>query len=350
MTGIVYAVVAGGLLSSPRLLRGLLQLDEVSLDALPFAPPNPSVPQSLRGLWWIDNGAGAVTVDLNRLRRDRRGQGFHVDDAAKNYQSVSNNLSGLRFWLLSALAGIRSHMPGDGTVTWSVLWARCRAVRGPERQARRHEVSEHTSAAARTLRVLPHLTTFSTYRIVDAAGEKTPHYAKMLSAMRAASSGPVRPSRADARHCSLISLRSRPERHGGSEAGLVRNRWARGAIPPEGARSTSARATGSRARRARVRRRGALVPPEITRNNSRSRRSPPSGQQRHEQELPTPQTQLDGISSSADRKPLQGQREHARRATRQARQRAAVNRHAAAYRCSSRRTVASEKRASGCSP
>ena len=97
MTGIVYAVVAGGLLSSPRLLRGLLQLDEVSLDALPFAPPNPSVPQSLRGLWWIDNGAGAVTVDLNRLRRDRRGQGFHVDDAAKNYQSVSNNLSGLRF-------------------------------------------------------------------------------------------------------------------------------------------------------------------------------------------------------------------------------------------------------------
>ena len=190
MTGIVYAVVAGGLLSSPRLLRGLLQLDEVSLDALPFAPPNPSVPQSLRGLWWIDNGAGAVTVDLNRLRRDRRGQGFHVDDAAKNYQSVSNNLSGLRFWLLSALAGIRSHMPGDGTVTWSVLWgALPLPFEGPSVRLDEHEVQRSIRLPLlERFGYSPHLTTFSTYRIVDAAGEKTPHYAKMLSAMRAASS------------------------------------------------------------------------------------------------------------------------------------------------------------------
>ena len=191
MTGVVYAVAAGFLLSSPKLLRGLLQLDEVSLDELPFAPPNPSVPHGVRGVWWIDNGGGVVTVDLNRLQRDRRGRGFHVDDAAKKFQAVSNDLTGLRLWLFAALAGLRLHVPGDGSFTWSVLWgALPLPFEGPSVKLGEHEVQRSVRLPLlERFGYAAHLTTYSTYRIVDAAGEKTPHYEKMLSAMRGASSG-----------------------------------------------------------------------------------------------------------------------------------------------------------------
>ena len=117
ITGVLYSIAAMGLLSSPRLLHKMLKLSEVSLDSMGFAPPNTAVPEAIRGVWWIDKGAGVVTVDLNLLRWTA-GAGFHAHDAfTPGYQTVSNDLTELRLWFLVTVCGIRSHvLPAHATM------------------------------------------------------------------------------------------------------------------------------------------------------------------------------------------------------------------------------------------
>ncbi|CAJ1426641.1 unnamed protein product [Effrenium voratum] len=75
----------------------------------------------VRGVWWIDAGPGVVTVDLNRLQPS--GSEFIAQDVEPGYQSVSEDLGGLRLFLFAALFGVRSHVLVDDNgpqVRWSL--------------------------------------------------------------------------------------------------------------------------------------------------------------------------------------------------------------------------------------
>ena len=163
---------------SPRALRRLLQLRKVPTGNLTFALPNPAVPENVRGVWWIDFGPGVVTVDLNRLEQSSESE-FYAQDAAPEYQTVSDDLLGLRLFLFAVLCAVRSHVHinADGP---QVSWSLARGLlplpyTSPSKRINEHVVRRYISSSGKIL------ASYYARRIIDAAGQKTEHFEAMLA-------------------------------------------------------------------------------------------------------------------------------------------------------------------------
>lgn len=171
------------LLKSPKALMAFLKLQEVQLSMLRFAPPNPLIPENVRGVWWILLGPGVVTVDLNRLLPVSslpENTTFYIQDVEPDYQTISNDLPGLRLWLFATLCKVRSHVKVDAEgpqVSWSAFGGLLPfPFNSPSRRVNEHEV-ERLIAKSWSGKVIHR---YRALRVVDANGQKTQHFQAMI--------------------------------------------------------------------------------------------------------------------------------------------------------------------------
>lgn len=161
-----------------------------------FHPPNPLLPESTRGVFWIDSGdytSGKTNpwVDLNFLQPFPNGSKeegkFWVMDAHPQYQSWVDVPASLRYVKHLKSIGSRSEVdPVTLTVTWSACGFTCGTkyevflplpLSSPSQKIGPNEYIRKAVVGGVTI------ATWKGYRIIDQSGERTEFFAKMLASV-----------------------------------------------------------------------------------------------------------------------------------------------------------------------
>lgn len=164
----------------------------VDLASHTFAAPNVALPESIRGVFWIDaEGAGEGTtnpwVDFGYLAPFPAGSWnegkFWVLDATPGYQSWEDVPESIPYVSRIKSMGTRSVVAPDLTVTWSFCGLTCGTwletwtplpVSSPSEKIGENEYIRKMTSLGVTL------AEWKAYRIIDAEGERTEFFDKML--------------------------------------------------------------------------------------------------------------------------------------------------------------------------